>query len=69
MLLESHLEKNASWKTKLKVLHDEDIRGLSVGEVGDSQGRKKTSWIWLSSGVAADGPDDATIRARAHECE
>lgn len=46
---------NIGWDDKYKVLdRTEDIRGMSVPKYGESEGRKKLSWIWLVEGVGDD---------------
>lgn len=51
-----------------KILHDDDIRGLSVAHMGDSEGTRGLSWIWLAAGVGTEGGDDQRQKERAHEC-
>lgn len=58
------LLKGAAWETALKPLEASDVRGLSVGDMGDSEGRRKLSWIWTAHGVAAEAGDDE----RLHDC-
>lgn len=38
----------ASWQTELLPLQDTDIRDLSEGKAGESEGRRTISWIWKS---------------------
>jgi hypothetical protein len=43
------------WDHKYKVLErKDDIRGMSVPKQGESEGRRKLSWIWLVEGVGDD---------------
>ena len=51
-----------NWNLSLRVLADEDIRGLSDGLMGDSEGRRTVSWIWRTHGIgigneSSDGAD------------
>lgn len=64
-ILAPRLLKGNTWEFSLKTLEPADVRGLSVGDMGDSEGRRKLSWIWTAHGVAADADDDE----RLHDCE
>lgn len=46
------------WEKELRVLAQADIRGLSEGLYGDTEGTKTPSWIWLTIGVAKSADDD-----------
>lgn len=48
------------WQLSLRVLADEDIRGLSEGLMGDSEGRRTVSWIWTMYGIVneEEGADE-----------
>lgn len=59
------LVKGFEWETVLKPLGAQDIRGLSVGDMGDSEGRRTLSWIWTVQGVAADASEDEQL----HDCK
>jgi hypothetical protein len=37
------------WKDELLPLKNEDIRDLSEGKCGESEGKKKISWIWRTT--------------------
>lgn len=50
MALQPLLGKPPRWAETLKVLKDEDVRGMPVSGIGE--GRARLSWIWLSPGVA-----------------
>lgn len=39
------------WMKDLRRLENADIRGLSEGLFGDTEGRRNVSWIWLSPGL------------------
>lgn len=43
------LQARPSWQNDLLVLGDKDIRGLSEGLFGDSEGSRTISWIWMST--------------------
>jgi hypothetical protein len=55
----------AGWQSQLPILSDIDVRGISEGEEGDSDGRKKLSWIWKVMGVV--GGEDGDLHLR--ECK
>ena len=46
------------WQTRLLALAPEDIRPLKEGEAGESEGRRKLSWIWKVVGVAGPSEDE-----------
>ena len=46
------------WDTSLPHLADKDIRGISTGLEGETEGRRTLSWIWIRSGVAAQATGD-----------
>jgi hypothetical protein len=52
------------WQLSLRFLADEDIRGLSEGLMGDSEGRRTVSWIWTRYGVVneEEGADEGIFR-------
>jgi hypothetical protein len=58
------LGKDTMWQDQLRRLNEEDIRALSVGADGDSEGKRTISWIWVVQGVARDVDEDE----RLHEC-
>ena len=48
------------WNDSLPVLKVEDIHGLSEALLGDSEGRRRPSWIWTrNTGVSAESADAA----------
>ena len=53
------------WQSQLPILVDRDVRSISDGEEGDSDGRKTLSWIWKVMGVVGDGDGDDHLR----DCE
>jgi hypothetical protein len=44
------------WSAVLKELKAGDVRGMSVGAMGETEGRRHISWIWMTytDGVSAD---------------
>lgn len=42
------------WEREIKVLQDDDIRGLAAQEGGRSEGRMEMSWIWKTSEGSGD---------------
>ncbi|KAF7964571.1 hypothetical protein HWV62_5596, partial [Athelia sp. TMB] len=71
-----HTLKELGWAKAFPILHDEDIRQMTVGLEGESEGKRTLSWIWTSAGVggdkdSADGAQDelciqwCMVRARA----
>ena len=48
------------WSDTLPVLKVEDVRGLSEALMGESEGKRRPSWIWtVNTAVAAEGADQA----------
>lgn len=39
------------WERDLKVLKEEDVRGMSEALYGDSEGKRRLSWIWMAPGL------------------
>lgn len=56
---------HSCWEHKLPPLMDSDVRGISDGEDGQSEGKKQLSWIWKVMGVI--GKDDGDLHLR--DCE
>ena len=58
------LDPDGSWKTQLKVLEDEDIRGPSqeVDEGVLGEGRREHSWIWLVGSNVDSQTDDSETK-------
>lgn len=52
----------ADWQSQLPILSDSDVRGISEGGEGESDGRKKLSWIWKVMGVVGDEDGDIHLR-------
>ncbi|KAF8171891.1 hypothetical protein BJ912DRAFT_1025110 [Pholiota molesta] len=46
-----------NWQENLKELRDQDLRGMSEGLTGQTEGRRTLSWIWLAEGVK-EGEDN-----------
>jgi hypothetical protein len=57
------LKKDDSWKVTMLDLCDEDIRGMTVAEDTESEGRRSLSWIWRRDGIASSEGDNM------HECK
>lgn len=51
-----------NWQQNLQELRDQDLRGMSEGLQGETEGRRTLSWIWLVEGVKEGEDDD-----RMHE--
>lgn len=56
--LEPLISKSGQWRTVLRDLADEDIRGLLVDGLGE--GRRVLSWIWMAPGVFDGGANMET---------
>lgn len=41
--------QKVGWQNFLRPLRDEDVRGLSDRDLGESAGRVVTSWVWVST--------------------
>lgn len=41
-----------SWRGELRPLEPDDVRGMSDGLFGETEGRRSLSWIWRTVGVA-----------------
>lgn len=48
------LDPGGDWSGQLRVLKDEDIRGLGKGD-GESESRREISWIWHVEGAGRVG--------------
>lgn len=46
------------WKQELLPLMPEDIRDLSEGKAGESEGKRTMSWIWRTGSVGASAKSD-----------
>ena len=57
------LSKDDSWKVVVLDLQDQDIRGMTVGEDGESEGRRSVSWIWKQGGTMSSEDNNM------HECK
>ena len=48
------------WNDTLRALKAEDVRGLSEALMGESEGRRRPSWIWtMNTGVVGGSADQA----------
>lgn len=57
------------WNDTLPVLKMEDIHRLLEVLMGDSEGRRRPSWIWtMNMGIVADGTDKAGEEGMQHSC-
>ena len=55
------------WNDTLPVLKAEDVRGLSEALMGESEGKRRPSWIWtMNMGVAVEGADQAGNEGMYH---
>ncbi|KAF7967195.1 hypothetical protein HWV62_35598 [Athelia sp. TMB] len=61
LALEVHIGE-VGWETALPVLAEADVRHIGKGQVGESEGMRTTSWIWLSRGI-----EDAVEGSSAEE--
>lgn len=46
--------RKTGWASTLPILKDEDVRQMSVGLEGDTEGTRSLSWIWTSQGIGGD---------------
>lgn len=46
--------RKTGWASTLPILQNEDVRQMSVGLEGDSEGNRSISWIWTSQGIGGD---------------
>ncbi|KAG1790350.1 uncharacterized protein HD556DRAFT_1310740 [Suillus plorans] len=60
---------NPSWEAELPELQPTDIRGMSEGDSGQSEGNRTLSWIWKARGVGAIGDDNESILSEALRIE
>ncbi|KAM6493722.1 hypothetical protein JOM56_010083 [Amanita muscaria] len=56
------LGHSTGWESQLPLLMDSDIRGISDGEDGQSEGKKQLSWIWKVMGVIGKNDGDLHLR-------
>ena len=64
------LQKSKSgWDNRLRRLLPEDIRHVSEGEDGQSEGKRVVSWIWQASAAPAAANGSATVDDSLQECE
>jgi hypothetical protein len=62
--LSALLNKDDSWKIHLPKLYDGDVRAMTVGEEGETEGRRTLSWIWRRGGDLTSNDDNGNL----HEC-
>ncbi len=62
--LASLLGKGTGWQYDFKELRAEDLRSISVGALGDSEGTRTMSWIWVTYGVSAAASNGSEL----HNC-
>ncbi|KAG5223261.1 hypothetical protein IMY05_C1150000200 [Salix suchowensis] len=65
MVLSRFIDEGDQWRRELAELKAEDIRGLGVGEMDDSEGHRTISWIWRTTGVAEVAETDKCL----HSCK
>ena len=51
---------NSDWETVYRVLHDNDVRGLTSIDNEGAEGHKSMSWIWKIYGTGETGVDQGT---------
>jgi hypothetical protein len=59
------LGKPKDWKKYLKVLQPSDVRAMNAPLVGETEGKRSISWIWLVVGVGARAGEDTAL----HNCK
>jgi hypothetical protein len=59
------LGKPSDWKTRLKILNPTDVRAMNAPLLGESEGRRSISWIWLVVGVGVRAGEDTAL----HNCK
>ncbi|KAG1877410.1 hypothetical protein F4604DRAFT_1880388 [Suillus subluteus] len=58
-----------NWEVELPELLAADIRGMSEGDFGQSEGNRTLSWIWKARGVAAIQEDGEAVLSEALRIE
>lgn len=56
----------SKWDEDLRQLEDGDIRDLSEGKAGESEGKRTISWIW-KTGVLQDGEESSQDKQLLHD--
>ncbi|KAF9547934.1 hypothetical protein CPC08DRAFT_729614 [Agrocybe pediades] len=58
--LDKHIpsSEDRSWRESIQELKNEDLRGMSEGKEGESEGKRSISWIWRIEGVATGDHDE-----------
>jgi hypothetical protein len=54
------------WQGRLLPLEQDDIRPLTEGEEGESEGNRTLSWIWKVVGVGGDTADESLQEGQYH---
>ncbi|EAU81022.1 hypothetical protein CC1G_10141 [Coprinopsis cinerea okayama7 len=54
-LAKVYKQARAGWEVEFRELREGDVRNLSEADVGQSEGKRTVSWIWISEGIKADG--------------
>ncbi|KAG1852112.1 hypothetical protein DFJ58DRAFT_885682 [Suillus subalutaceus] len=58
-----------NWEVELPELLVADVRGMSEGDIGQSEGNRTLLWIWKACGVAAMGEDGEAVLSEALHIE
>jgi len=58
----SNMLGEINWQSQLPILANCDVRSVSEGEEGNSEGRKMISWIWKVMGVVSEEEGDLHLR-------
>lgn len=57
------------WQDHLRMLQDADIRHITDGADGQSEGRRTLSWIWTVAGPLGESDSGDRVNASLQECE
>ncbi|KAG6847818.1 hypothetical protein H0H93_005714 [Arthromyces matolae] len=58
LVLANALKTPVTWRSALQELREEDLRNLSEGLAGDTEGRRRISWVWLQDSATTAVDDD-----------
>ncbi|KAG1833671.1 hypothetical protein DFJ58DRAFT_869463 [Suillus subalutaceus] len=58
-----------NWEVELPELLAADVRGMSEGDISQSEGNRTLLWIWKARGVAAMGEDGEAVLSEALHIE
>lgn len=64
----SNMLGEINWQSQLPILANCDVRSVSEGEEGNSEGRKTISWIWKVMGVVGEEEGDLHLRDCEFHC-